>query len=354
MREESEHLKVLNIWKALEPEITEKANLAQEALSETSAEISIIEENIKKLQLRLKTTLSAIKKNKSGIVECAVCKSSLSETSKDAIKTHYQDEIDFLTKEKENKLELHLKQAAKKTKMLEGKRKVTDSIEKFSRDLNATRSNLISIERSLSSAKEALTDAEGQFNSELLASLRKDLHNLGIVKKALENSLKINNAWKQAMSKNGLRLSYIKEEVSTLSALASKYASAVYGQPMLVKFYINDDKDTPALDFSINGKSATMKSTGERGRLEIAMTLSLLSLLKTAGNNLEFLILDEILDGLSESSKKSVLSVIESVSREYQVLMISHDPLIKNKPGHIIQVCKDTTTNSSTVKVFER
>jgi DNA repair exonuclease SbcCD ATPase subunit len=210
----------------------------------------------------------------------------------------------------------------------------------------------LATEKGLLASKEALKTSNSAYSDAILNTIKKECDNLTVVKDALEKSLKINNAWKQAMSKNGLRLAYIKEEVATLSALASKYASAVYEKPMQVKFYINDDKENPTLDFHVNGKNAGLFSTGEGRRLEIAMTLSLMSLLKTSGLNLGFLILDEALDGLSESSKKAVLKVIDSLASEYQILMISHDPLIKQRPGYVIQVVKDDTVSRSTVKTY--
>ena len=118
--------------------------------------------------------------------------------------------------------------------------------------------------------------------------------------------------------------------------------------------FINDEKDNPTLDFTVNGQNASMFSTGEGRRLEIAMTFSLMSLLKTAGLNLSFLILDEALDGLSESSKAAVSKVINSLATDYQTLMISHDPSIKNRPGYIIHISKDDATSRSTIQTYTR
>jgi DNA repair exonuclease SbcCD ATPase subunit len=42
-------------------------------------------------------------------------------------------------------------------------------------------------------------------------------------------------------------------------------------------------------------------------------------------------------------------SVINSLSEEYQILMISHDPLIKQRPGYVIRITKDPTTDTSTI-----
>ena len=153
------------------------------------------------------------------------------------------------------------------------------------------------------------------------------------------------------MSKNGLRLAYLREEVSTLSAIASKYASSVYGKPTKVEFYINEEKDSPQLVFTVNGKYAEAFSTGEKRLLEIAITLSILTLLKTAGLNLNFLVLDEATDGLSQASKVQLLSVIKELAKEQQVITISHDDLVKSTlTGNVITVIKDETTNRSIIE----
>jgi ABC-type branched-subunit amino acid transport system ATPase component len=61
------------------------------------------------------------------------------------------------------------------------------------------------------------------------------------------------------------------------------------------------------------------------------------------------LVLDEALDGLSEASKLAVLKVVDSLSHEYQIILISHDELVKTKPGYAIQVIKDGATETSTI-----
>ena len=196
--------------------------------------------------------------------------------------------------------------------------------------------------------------AESAFDPTQLDLLTVDIESLSKQKSALNTDLKIITAWKQAMSKNGLRLAYLREEVGTLSAIASKFATSVYNKPTNVEFFINDEKDNPQLDFTVNGKGAGAFSTGERRLLEIAITLSLMTLLKTAGMNLEFLILDEALDGLSTTSKANVLKIISDLSKDYQVIMISHDDMIKRHPGHIIKVIKDPSTNISVVETYQR
>jgi DNA repair exonuclease SbcCD ATPase subunit len=81
------------------------------------------------------------------------------------------------------------------------------------------------------------------------------------------------------------------------------------------------------------------------------MTLSLLTLLKTAGMNLDFLILDEATDGLSIASKTQLLSVINELANNHQIIAISHDELIKKSlSGNLITVIKDDATSRSTVE----
>jgi DNA repair exonuclease SbcCD ATPase subunit len=200
-------------------------------------------------------------------------------------------------------------------------------------------------------SKKNLEASKSTVNENLIKALKKDTDELGAQKSGLIKDSKIITGWKQAMSKNGLRLAYIREEVSTLSAIASKYASSVYGKPTKVEFAINQEKDNPQLEFTVNGKYAEAFSTGEKRLLEIAMTLSLLTLLKTAGMNLDFLILDEAMDGLSIASKVQLLSIIKDLSTDHQVVLISHDDLVKSTlTGNIITVTKDESTSRSTVE----
>lgn len=287
-------------------------------------------------------------------IECLVCHSTLDKTSEVSIRSHFQSELTDLNaklvkvadtinlyNDAITKLEASLNTAKKGVAKLDG-------------DLKINSSSAIACEKTIENSRESLRLAESAFDPTQLDLLITDLANLGKQKTDLQKDVKIITAWKQAMSKNGLRLAYLREEVGTLSAIASKFASSVYNKPTKVEFFINDEKDNPQLDFTVNAKSAAQFSTGERRLLEIAITLSLMTLLKTAGMNLEFLILDEALDGLSITSKVNVLRIISDLSKDYQILMISHDDMIKRHPGHIIKVIKDPTTNTSTVEMSVR
>ncbi len=306
------------------------------------------------LKIRKMAVLKAFKKNSKGNLECSICNSSLTEQSKEQVAEHYDTEITTINTEVIELAAFISEKEAKIDKITAIKNKTEKIYNKLSSSLNFTQTSMIAIEKAIENAKDSLELASSSFNEALLLKLEKDLKELKDNVKASEKQLTMNNAWKQIMSKNGLRLSYIKEEVSTLNALSSQYATALYETPTQIKFFINDEKDNPALDFTVNGQNAALFSTGEKGRLEIAMTLSLLSLLKTAGMNLEFLVLDEALDGLSESSKVAVLKVIDALSEEYQILMISHDDLMKKKEGYVIQIIKDAATNISTVSTNTR
>lgn len=363
-----EHERTLIEHRAQEKVLSDKTTQTKNFLTDCNKQLTPLEAEIKELvaqkrvkevnrdNLKLKKTavLKSFKKNNKGTLECSICNSSLTEQSKEQVSTHYDEEIANINVEIVEIIDFISEKEAKSSKINVVKDKTEKVYNKLINSLNFTQTSMIAIEKALSNAKDSLELASSSFNDALLKKLEKDLSELRDNVKASEKQLTMNNAWKQIMSKNGLRLSYIKEEVSTLNALSSQYATALYETPTQIKFFINDERDNPALDFTVNGKNASLFSTGEKGRLEIAMTLSLLSLLKTAGLNLECLILDEAMDGLSESSKLAVLKVIEALSSEYQILMISHDDIMKTKPGHIIQVVKDSTTNISTVSTYTR
>lgn len=354
LNEEKAKIHEITEYKQIYSKLIEKLTPLLEQRDALSADIRSQDALKETTTTRLKSVMKAFRASSTGSLECAICKSSLTEHSKETVKSHYQTEIDTLSASLLEKQEKLNQLSAKITKLLSTKEQAERTISTLTKQLSFTQTNILATEKSLIASRDALVTSNSAYSEEILKTLEQDCKNLVMVRDSLEKSLKINNAWKQAMSKNGLRLAYIKEEVSTLSALASKYASAVYEKPMHVRFFINDERDNPTLEFHVNGKNAGLFSTGEGRRLEIAMTLSLMSLLKTSGLNLGFLVLDEALDGLSLSSKLAVIKVIDSLATEYQILMISHDLMIKQRPGYVIQVIKDDSISRSTVKTYSR
>ena len=333
-----------------ETKLTER----KKALSVLEASKASIEFAKSKVQSSIKSFEASVKKFDDGEIECLVCGSTLDHTSESSMRDHYQVELSDLSA-KLAKVNTIIRDYEKEISKIETAINTAKrSINKLDGDLKINSSSAIACEKTIENSKESLRLAESAFDPTQLELLTKDIESLTKQKNDLQKDLKIITAWKQAMSKNGLRLAYLREEVGTLSAISSKFATSVYNKPTKVEFFINDEKDNPQLDFTVNGKGAGAFSTGERRLLEIAITLSLMTLLKTAGMNLEFLILDEALDGLSTTSKTNVLRIISDLSKDYQVIMISHDEMIKKHPGHIIKVIKDPTTSTSTVEIHTR
>jgi ABC-type transport system involved in cytochrome bd biosynthesis fused ATPase/permease subunit len=268
-----------------------------------------------------------------------------------SIKAHYESEI-FQAQTNINQI-LPTKLTIEKSiaKLKQTRDSIDSQINSIHNDLRICNSSAIACEKTIQMSKKNLEASKSTVNETLIKALKKDTDELGAQKSGLIKDSKIITGWKQAMSKNGLRLAYIREEVSTLSAIASKYASSVYGKPTKVEFTINQEKDNPQLEMTVNGKYCEGFSTGEKRLLEVAMTLSLLTLLKTAGMNLDFLILDEATDGLSIASKTQLLSVINELANNHQIIAISHDELIKKSlSGNLITVIKDESTSRSTVE----
>ena len=332
-------------------EVRDKIDDKNEQLQNCLLNIKTHDSNISKLKGKMSTMSMALKANSDGELECLVCQSKLNSGSEQSIKAHYEAEI--LTAQVNVNQILPIKKVieASLAKLKQTKTSVENRIESIHTELRICNSSAIACEKTIAMSKKNLDASKSTVNEQLIKDLKKEIDSLSEQKAALVKDSKIIVGWKQAMSKNGLRLAYIREEVSTLSAIASKYASSVYGKPTKVEFSINEEKDNPQLVFTVNGKWAEAFSTGEKRLLEIAMTLSLLTLLKTAGMNLDFLILDEAMDGLSIASKTQLLSVIKELSSDHQVLLISHDELVKSTlTGNLITVIKDEDTSRSIIE----
>ena len=333
--------------KQVKTKLDGKAELLQNCLLKIKAH----ENNISKLKTKSSTVSLALKSNKAGELECSVCQSKLDSGSEQAIKTHYDEEIKQIKENVAAEQPQKTKLEGDITKLQANRKLLEDKITDINDDLRICNSSAIACEKMISQSKHNLENSKSEVNEMLIKTLSKEVKELTNQKNDLIKDSKIIVGWKQAMSKNGLRLAYLREEVSTLSAIASRYASNVYGKPTKVEFSINEEKDNPQLVFTVNGKYAEAFSTGEKRLLEIAMTLSLLTLLKTAGMNLDFLILDEATDGLSVASKIQLLAVIKELAKEQQVITISHDDLVKSTlTGNVITVTKDEATSRSTIE----
>lgn len=327
-------------------------DIVLEVLKKRTTADSILESK-KLLEKRLLIVNKTLKK-KDGIIECAVCKSRLSTESESKVMEHYQLEIIELDKKLTVLTKIIYELETKRSAIIDKKSIIIRSRGKLDSELKMVQGTIIGLENSIDRAKKELSFAETTINTDYLKDLKKEIKELTVQKLTSKKDIKMVSAWKQALSKNGLRLSYIKEEIDTLGSISSKFATACYNKPIKIKFFINDDKDNPSIDFTVNGKNSGSFSTGEARILEIAMTLSLFTLLKTSGMNLGFLILDEAMDGLSTASKQNILAVIDNLSKEYQIISISHDALVKARPGHIINITKDTLTELSTVAISTR
>ena len=332
-------------------EVKEKLESKTEQLQNYLLNIKTHDNNIAKLKTKVSTVTMALKSNKAGELECLVCQSKLDSGSEMSIKAHYEAEI--LQAQGNINQVLPVKAVVEKsiTKLKQTRDSIESHITSINNELRICNSSAIACEKTIAMSKKNLESSKSTVNEQLIAALKKEIEELTEQKISLTKDSKIITGWKQAMSKNGLRLAYLREEVSTLSAIASKYASSVYGKPTKVEFSINQEKDNPQLEFTVNGKYAEAFSTGEKRLLEIAMTLSLLTLLKTAGMNLDFLILDESSDGLSYASKQQLLSVLKELSSDHQMIIISHDDIIKHAlTGNVITVIKDEAISRSTIE----
>jgi len=338
----------------LQEAIAKSNDLSASIMSLESKQLSLSDSR-DKLQSNIKLVEKGLKKkSETTKVQCIICKSELTQDSKASIQEHYSSEI----LEIDNQIAILQADIdiirTKKTTVDATVSKLQLAVQSYEQKLRSIYVSLVSAEQLQKQSEDTLRTAEQTFTDTIVKLLETEVKELTTQQYTLKKEISILNNWKIALSKNGLRLSYIREEVDTLSALTSKYASTIYNSPIHIKFFINEDKESPSLEFTVNGKNASLFSTGESRRLEIAITLSLMALLKTAGMNLNFLLLDEAFDGLSAASKSRMITVLDELSLTQQLLVISHDTALKDRPGHIISITKDPMISQSTIQEFQR
>jgi len=142
--------------------------------------------------------------------------------------------------------------------------------------------------------------------------------------------------WEQGFGNKGIKSVVIREALPAMNAKLAEYANEIFGGKAELKFRAS--KETKSGEerelFHIHyvakrgGDSYTAESTGGRRRIDICVLLVFAWLSRTSN----LLFVDELLDGLDDSGRESVLGILSGLRGT--VLVISHQE-IRSKAGKL-------------------
>jgi len=173
-------------------------------------------------------------------------------------------------------------------------------------------------------AKDAIA-----FDSDMLSSYTKELEGIVITRDNLE-------FWKKGFGSKGVPSLFIETVLPRISARIQKYANVLTGGDLTVSLRAFKETKSKTVQESIqisavNSKGASVygaNSTGERNRINLAVTLGLIEYFRDMNvfeSNL--LICDEIFDGLDRTGVQQALYALEEADMDHVVVISHHEQL---------------------------
>ena len=144
---------------------------------------------------------------------------------------------------------------------------------------------------------------------------------------------------------DGLKKFIISKMIPVLNESVTKYLTYFFSDNIKVVF----DKDLNDR-ITLNGKEVSYDdfSSGEKQRLDLSVSFSLFFLVKSFfSSSISFIIIDEILDtALDADGISSALRIVDDLSENNSVLVISHREELKEHFENKITIEKDIKGNS--------
>jgi DNA repair exonuclease SbcCD ATPase subunit len=153
------------------------------------------------------------------------------------------------------------------------------------------------------------------------------------------------------LGKNGIQTILLDAVIENLENKSNEILSFISNEPtsiMLDTQRVGADGvsiiETLDLKVNMNGVSQNFKSLsgGEQFRISLALRIALSEIASShGGTSLEFLLLDEVNSPLDKNGVDNLFkNVISSLEDRYKILIITHDPSLKEKFLNVIDVTK--------------
>lgn len=321
----------LKKYNKLHSKLKSKKDKLLEYLKEFNEDYNSINNKINKLQRiigSLKEKLELFENDK-----CPTCGSDLHNESFDSLKEDYEQELkmhkdnySLLKNEREN---------------------IENEISNINDMINENKDKIynVTIEiNKLQSEMEMINEnVDNQINS--LEDLRENsIEKLNLVKESLqetENELNFIQLMDEMLSENGIKKLAMKIILPTMNNQL-KILTKTLGIPYNVKFDANFDSI-----ITHNGEviSAITLSTGETKKVDSAILIAIIKLMKLKFSGLNFLFLDEIFSSLDTESVHNIISITKKMSSELKlnIFVVNHAPLDTNQFDYIYQVTKNNS-----------
>ena len=325
--------------------------------NELEAKISVLNEQIKFCAEKSELLNQAIKIGKRALLEnqkLDIEKTNLTNLKKNAVsrKNDYKVEISSirakikeLTEEKKT-LNLKLKSLNKET---------AKDVKKLKKEITTKKNALEKIDQKIFDSNVELANLTGQ-----LKDVNRREVELTTLTEKVDELVKRNEVFAQlsdAFGKNGVQSIIMENITDQLEQSTNSLLNKIYHGNMSVSFQTQKQVSTGKWreDFEIlitknhDNTDFSELSGGEKLRVAFALRLALSQLLmRRMGGKINLLLLDEVDQPFDKIGLNSFVEVIEELSQDTKILIITHNDYLKEKFDNIIYVYQ--TDEVSTIK----
>ncbi|WAB24982.1 exonuclease activity protein [Lysinibacillus phage vB_LfM_LysYB1] len=156
---------------------------------------------------------------------------------------------------------------------------------------------------------------------------------------AIEKEISDLEFWVEGFGNSGIK-SYLLDNVThILNKKSNEYLSKLAGSTTTIEFSTQTrltsgelrDKFEVRILNAVGGESYTANSTGEKRRIDLAISLALQHLVKSRSNGrLNYLLYDEIFDGLDAVGCENAIQLLMEIQQEVESIhVITHNDILK-------------------------
>jgi DNA repair exonuclease SbcCD ATPase subunit len=313
---------------------TESHDVYQKKFQELSTIRSKFEINLEKITKELKFFETS--------TSCPICEQGISHDHKDLM-------IDARSEQQE-KIVLGI------TKAEETSNKIKDKLDEFQailrtinskeKEISSSTSAISTYQKVVASKQKELTllttgDSVSKDTEEKIAELKNSLSESIDVKKDLIAQKHYYDAAGSLLKDEGIKARIIREYIPIINSLVNEYLDAMNFH---FRFELDETFEEKILSRFRDELKYQNLSQGEQARLSLALTLSWRKLAELRNSvNCNLLFLDEITDdAISAADMESVWGLIEEMTKDNNVFIISHKPdIIYDKVHSQITIIKD-------------
>lgn len=230
--------------------------------------------------------------------------------------------------------EENLKQIIEKSNI----KSITDDILKLKNDIKLIeneRENIISETSSLNTMINVLQDRKSKREDDLVK-----FNEFESKKKELEKEVLARTKVVKAFSSNGIPTLIINTILDDLQIEVNTLLSELRPD-IQCQFIVDDEKDTWDIIFKIKGKERDVNliSGGQKLYIALSFKLALSRVIQNRlGVDIRFLELDEVDQPLDDAGIEALADIIRKWSKDFKILVITHNKLLTSKFDHFIVV----------------